>query len=173
MAKAILIDTDNLDLVKLGEVFGTDVAEAIASAIGKEFNAPVVDEDELDEVDEPCDCEDCNCEESEVSDEDESVYGECVVQDENEYRFKVMFSVPHTDADAISVVFTEGGFTVSAESVDGKEFNQEVVTEVEDDGMTLDRSRSTAHLEDGALTVRVYKTKVAPKAGDSIEVQAA
>ena len=170
MAKAILIDTDNLDLVKLGEVFGTDVAEAIASAIGKEFNAPVVDEDELDEVDEPCDCEDCNCEES---DEDESVYGECVVQDENDTRFKVAFNLPNTDADAISVVFTEGGFTVSAESVDGDELNQEVVTEVEDDSMVLSRSRSTAFLEDGVLTVRVYKTKVGPKAGDSIEVQAA
>jgi HSP20 family molecular chaperone IbpA len=192
MAKAILIDTDNLDLAKLGEVFGADVAEAIASAIGKEFKSSV-DESALDEDDEleddeleddeleddeleggGCDCEDCSkSDEDESEDESEVEYGQCVTQDENEYRFKVAFNLPNTDVDAVSVAFTDEGFRVEASSLDGEEFEQVVVTTVEGEDKVLDRSNSSASLENGVLTIRVGKSNAGPKTGEEILVEAA
>lgn len=171
MAKAILIDTDNLDLAKLGEVFGTDVAEAIASAIGKEFNSEKEDLlDGSDDEDDSCDCEDCNCEDE---GEEYSEYGECVTQDEDDYRFKVEFNLPGTDTDDISVVLTEEGFKVNASNVDGETFEQEVVTKCETEGKVVDWKQTSVEYADGVLTIRVFKTGTGPKAGDSIEVQAA
>jgi HSP20 family molecular chaperone IbpA len=159
MAKAILIDTDNLDLTKLGEVFGNDVAQAIAEAIGAQFNAAESDAELEDGSD---DSDDLYADD----DENEYVYGEVEVNDENSERYKVVLNFPYTDRDEVVVTEQENGVDVSASSAEGDEYFEEIRTSA-----PIDPSRTSVYFEDGKLTLRFYKLpEVVKSVGRQLEV---
>jgi hypothetical protein len=157
-AKAIVIDTDNLDLDKLAEVFGQEAADAISEALG------------LDEAT----CDDCDCESDDEPDEDleeDEDYGLAIYQNENDERVKVVLSCKGTNRSDIDIRVGHGGMiSVAAEKTDGSNtFSNSLEMGPKDDSYFIQDIGAILD-EDGELTIRAFKRLKSFGVGDVIAV---
>jgi HSP20 family molecular chaperone IbpA len=158
-AKALLIDVDNLDVTKLGEVFGSEVAAQITQALAAAG---------LTKVQGSVDAPECDgCDEDEEVDLFDPTFGEIVYENETDERYKTEFNLNGASVENIEVTEGEFGMVEVTASKEGNDFQYTLEYDAE-----IEPTKTVVVFANGKLTVRAYKVQKGPEnVGRSIRIK--